>query len=847
MKYLQKILAFSFIAASLSASELKTELLSDPVRVGTENQLALIHNGSAVPQFKSLPKVKGLRWVSAGTTQSVKQINGEITRTMMSVYNFVVEKPGKYTIPSAKIQAGNTTFRSSEITFNALPMRLVSSRRDADEQRNEADTEIGKLIFAKINVVPDRRDFYIGEEIPLEIQIYTLANLNCRINWPEIMTGDKSTVIFRDYKAKNPENPKFDTPRRARTRIGGRTFDVYLFQTAIRPISAGKLELKAADKVLVTVRSSRRAPRSIFDDDDDFFGSFFGGGGRRVEHIAQADAEQIQIKPLPPQTGKSDFLGLIGEWDVRFDIPKKKYKVGEAVTLTVTVRGGGSTDPLTAPSLEIPGFRVYSPEVEKKGNTAVIKYVLIPTESGKHEIKLSFSTFDPLTGKYIPFEFKKDLNTEKAAQLFKAAEKNSVVDAASSQEEELSAPQQGKKAPTGVLYLKKPPFQDEIQLPLWKNSIFAALSVFLAGLIFWILCEIKVLHEKFRSSDPGFRRRINAKKAKTALLRHLRECPPEKLPELDGEIASYVNDALDFPPGASLSESAEFLKEKDPELAESLGTFSQCSWSRSGLSPEFKKKLLSQLSRLICIAVLFLTIPADAAQKAKKIESPEAAMTAYDEGHFAEAEQYYRSMMKKSAPSAKLCYNIGNCLYQQGKYAPALAQYERALRLAPRDSDILENLNLTRRKLSLPQKHILNSPSDVPPYLRDMFRPDEWIFLTGIGLMLIFIGLGLRRLLGKQGIPITVLTAGAVIAVLSVTAMISQQMTSYNDAEAIVLTRSTALRALPSEQSAKLNDIMLQQGETVRIEETRLDWVRIRTGAAEGWVRRQDIQPILTD
>ena len=845
MKYIRIFLAFTCIAASLSASELKTELLTDPVQVGTVNQLALIHNGRALPEFESLPKVKGLRWVSSSKMESSRMINGQVSRTMIRIYDFKVEKPGKYTIPSAKVKAGRQTFHSGEVTFEALPMRLVSSRPDADGRGKEADTEIGKLVFTKINIFPDRREFYVGEEIPLEVQVYMLSNLDCRIDWPEIMTGDKSTVIFRDYKAKNPDNPKFDTPRRARTRIDGRIFDVYIFQTAIRPISAGKLSLSAADKVLITLRSSRPS-RSIFDVDDDFIESFFGGGGRRIEHIAQASIEPIRIKPLPPQTEKSDFLGLIGEWNIRFTLPEKKYKVGEAVTLTVSITGTGSADSLNAPSLEIPGFRVYSPEVEKKSSSAVIKYVLIPTEAGNHEIKLSFSTFDPLTGKYKSSEFQKMLTTEKAAHLFKTAEKNSVVDAASA-DEDLSIPQQGKKAPSGVLYLKKPPFRDEFQLPLWKNSIFAALAAVFAGLIFWIFCEIRVLREKFRSADPGFQRRNNAKKAKNALLRKIRNCMPEKLSELDADIASYVNDALNFPPGASLSESSESLKEKDPELAETLGSFSLCSWSHSGFTPEFKKKLLAQLSRLVCIALLFLTIPADAAPKTKKIDSPESAMTAYDEGHFAEAEQYYRSMMKKSEPSARLCYNIGNCLYQQGKYAHALAQYEKALRLAPRDSDILENLNLTRRKLSLPEKNTLNSPSDVPPYLRDMFRPDEWILVTGIGLMLIFIGLGLRRVLGRKGITLSVMISGAVIVVLSMTAMISQYASSYDDAEAIVLTRSAAMHALPSDQSAKLNDIALQPGETVHIEETRLDWVRIRTGAAEGWVHRKDIQPILAD
>lgn len=828
-----------FTAASLAASELKTELMTEPVRAGLENQLALIHDGPAVPEFKSLPRVKGLRWISAGSRQSVSQINGRISRTMMSIYTFTVDKPGKYTIPASEVRAGRAGFKSEAVTFTALPMRLDTS--GADDGGGKEGTEIGKLIFAKVNVIPERSEFYVGEEIPLEIQLYALANLNCRIDWPQILTGDKSTVLFRDFKARNPENPKFDRPRRTRTVIDGRTFDVYLFPTSIRPISAGKLDLSAAEKVFVTVRSGRS--RSIFDDDDDFFGSFFGGG-RRVEHIARASAAPIWIKPLPPCPAGSDFLGLVGKWNVEFSLPAKKCKVGEAVTLTVTVRGTGSADSLTAPQLEIPGFRAYSPEVEKKSSSAVVKYVLIPTEQGNHELKLAFSTFDPIEGKYVPAVFRKMLNIEKSAALFKASDGNSVVDAASSREEKYAVSDPAKNAPSGVLYLKKPPFRDDLRLPLWKNSIFIAFAAVLAGLIFWILCEIRALHERFRSSDPGFLRRNNAKKAKKELMRRLRECSPEQLIELDSEIASYVNDALDLPPGASLSESAEFLRKKNPELAESLGVFSRSSWSRSALSPEFRKKLLVQLSRLICFAMIFSAFSADAAPKQNKIDSPESAMTAYDEGRFEEAERYYRSIMKHSEPSAKLCYNIGNCLYQQGKYSHALAQYEKALRLAPRDSDILENLNLTRRKLSLPLKHSLNVPSDLPPYLRDMFRPDEWFILTGIGVMLLFCGLGIRRSCARS-IVLALLIAGGSAVLISLTAAISQYASSYDDSSAIVLTRSASLYALPSSQSVKLEGITLRTGETVHIEETRQDWVRIRTGSAEGWIRKQEIQPIL--
>ena len=72
------------------------------------------------------------------------------------------------------------------------------------------------------------------------------------------------------------------------------------------------------------------------------------------------------------------------------------------------------------------------------------------------------------------------------------------------------------------------------------------------------------------------------------------------------------------------------------------------------------------------------------------------------------------------------------------------------MRLAPRDSDIPENLNLVLRKLALPEKYLITSPADVPPYLRDSLRPDEWMLLGAFGIALIFIGSGIWRLTEKK-------------------------------------------------------------------------------------------------
>ena len=845
------------------AASLVTEV-TEPVQVGMNSQLSLIYDGQAVPQFVQLPKVDGLRWIAAGSRQSINQVNGHISRTTMCVYTFTVEKPGTYTIPAAEVRAGNRTFTSKAVTFTATQPKLASGRSRGRSTGSAAsaqgEVEIDKLLFSRILVRPESRTFYIGEEIPVEIQVYMARDLECQVSWPEILAGDKSNIVFRNYQKQNPNNPKFAPYRRGETEIDGRPYLVYVFNTVLRPISVGKLDLSSVTKINIIVRDRQRHRPSSFFDDDDFFGGFFFNNARTVEHQVKSSAPQITVKPLPPRTGDAHFLGLVGEWKVDASLSAGEAKVGEAVTLTVKISGNGTMETLSAPSLELPNFRVYSPEVEKSSatDTATMKYILIPTAVGSHDLKFKFSTFNPSKVKYDEFAFVKNIKVEKAAAVFSGASAGpGVIDGAADDAASLS-PAPEKRGPTGVLYLKKAPYE-EIRLPLWHNHIFSALLVFFLGLAYWIGVELRYLHRRYRENDPGFQRRNAARKNKAGLLNRLRACKPAEIPDMNGEIAAYVNDALDLPPGSSLGESAFILKEENRELAETIQTLSDTSWSHASdsiLTEDFKMKLINQLSKLVCFVLIFGAVSVSAAEESAKkadsqeknaavkvIDSPEAAMTAYDEGNFAGAEQYYRSLKKASAPSSKLFYNIGNCLFQQGKYAQALAYYESALRIAPRDSDILENLNLTRRKLSLPEKNVLEAPADVPPYLRDLLRPDEWLLVLSVGAALVFLSLGLRRSLGRSFWG-AVLASGGVVMVVAFSAVLAQGVSSYDDRAAIVIVRSAPVYALPSTQALRLADINLQPGEEVRIVESRLDWVRIRTGSAEGWVKKDDVQKL---
>ncbi len=844
------ISAFTLLLAVsvLPAAELTAEIGSGPVYAGIPAEFSISYDGNAMPEPGRMPEVPGLNWVGRSTSRSTRIIGNRASYAVTQTYRFIVEKPGEYTIPAISVRVGGNTQTTRPVTFRATAPRFSPGRSgapDGGSAPREA-VELDKLLFAEISIPEGDRQFYAGEEIPLEVRIYQARNLRCEMSWPEIQTGEKSQILFRDYQKENPENPKFERPRRGQTEIDGRAYFVYFFRTTIRPITFGRLNLTAVANVGIETPRSRRRSGSLFDS---FFDDPFFGGSRLVRHAVRASLPQLEIKPLPPRTGDAHFLGLVGKWNVETSLSGTKGRVGEALTLFVDVRGEGSLGTLKAPALEFPGFRVYSPETERNesAGSARIKYILIPTREGVQELKLKFSTFDPSSGKYVEARSEMAVEVEKSAAVFRGSAGPSVIDASAPQEELApEAPEQ--RGPTGVLYLKKGPFE-EISLPLWRNWIVPGGIVLFAGLAFWIAAELLHLHRRARENDPGRRRRHAAAKRKNELLKRLKQTKPEALPDLNSEIASYVNDCLDLPPGSSLSESAAIAGEENRELGETLRKLSDSSWSfgGSGLNEEFKMKLIKTLSKLVCVGLLFAASALQAAppdpEKPEKILSPEAAMTAYDEGRFAEAEAYYQSLLRSTAPSAKLYYNIGNCQYQKGEYSRALASYESALRIAPRDSDILENLNLTRRKLALPEKHRLESPADVLPYVRDHLRPDEWMFLVMAGAAVVFVALGFRRFV-KPPLWGSLLGGGLILAGLSFAAILAQNATSYNSSLAVVLTRNAPVYALPSTQSPRLSEINLQPGEDVSIVESRLDWVRVRSGAAEGWVRKSDVRTI---
>ena len=160
----------------------------------------------------------------------------------------------------------------------------------------------------------------------------------------------------------------------------------------------------------------------------------FGGALVSAEETAKSEPITLQVQPLP-QTGKpKSFYGAVGTaFSIEAETDHTQVEAGEAVTLSVTVKGTGNvkaTSDLELPSM--PGFKIYTAQSvsgtaasgNRRQNYKIFKTVLVPTASGIYTIPtIAWSYFDPNTKTY------KTLKTEPITlKVVPSSKTNSDVD-----------------------------------------------------------------------------------------------------------------------------------------------------------------------------------------------------------------------------------------------------------------------------------------------------------------------------------------------------------------------------------------------------------------------------------
>ena len=815
------------------SSDITVTVNPNPSFVGETGQYK-IASTVGKPNLKSLPEVDGIKWVENGPHVGLKIINFKRTDTL--TYEFTFIKPGTHAIPPVEVQVGNRVLTTNPIKLS------VQERQFRGESQN---LTLDELVFLKISYNEDinpPQKIYLGEEITLTIKLYVDHRLEIyadKFDQSKSFTSPNNyfptlnldNVVYRDYSDENQYNSKFLYKDGQSDIVEQRRFQVFTYQSGISGIEVGDIKGRIEHTIPIVDPNRKRGNRR--DPFDDFFR--LSGLSRRNQiftHQVQATIHQISVLSVPTDQLENGFyLGLVGMWKVQLTVDQPTASVGEDVTLTLNVQGTGNIASLSAPKLEIPGFRIYPPEMNRKTSSeshGSIKWVIIPLNASSQFPSLKFKTFNPKSEKFDTYEFHPTLKV-------KPAEKQPagpiIEDFSKKSKKGLTKSRKIHRA-SDILYIKKELGQNT-RLPLWKNVRFLVVSLALFGpMCYFTLVLLTIRKEKLEGS-LSFKRRRDALRNRRRIFREIRQASPDDIPRVISEdLIPFLKAIMDLPPGATSTELLERITDKDLiEILKQAEIGGFMPGQATQIDPYI---LLKKVKNLLIIIFCFILSNTGICEDLFTV-----AGHFYDQGNIEEAEGIYQDLLENNLGNSALLFNLGNCAYRRGDYGNSIVYYERARRLKPRDSDIVENLNFVRSQLNLPPVQSSETPLELVTTLRDQMRPDAWLICAGASWSIIWIILSIHRV--KRYSLLFLLSVISVILLVSLGAYFSQLQGTYSKNQAVVVAQKTPIFRLPRQSDGGKAKFVLNVGDSVAIIEQRSDWSRIRIDQDEGWVQNNAI------
>ncbi len=772
-----------------------------------------------------LPALSGAHWLRDALSEGQQVFNDRASYTR--TFTLVPEKAGTLEIPGFEVSAGGKTGR---VPPRRITVAAPSARR-SNASGEEGGIPLSEAVTGRLKTASGRDEFFIGEEIPLDLDLFVLASVAEQVRveaYPQLTGLDRA--VFSDYSAVNPEQRRFDRVRRFQVERDGKSYVVYRFRTGFRALRAGTLTVKAADRVGVV--QSGRGSGDPFGSG--FFEDFFRSG-RTVRHTVNFHpALQLKIvaPPAPPQGVLT--TGLIGAWKVDARLGSVSCRVGEPAELTVAFSGGSGGETVSPPDISIPGFRVYPPEVKKSQSAVTLKYALVPLEPGEKKFQLKFAVFNPVRKQY------EVTTADFAAAVARGNVKTApaVVAAAPAPETEKDESEPPPEAPREEIFYQKPAAGCAVKVPLVRNVLLPVLLLLFGGPAVALAIVLRRRRKEEFRSNPALEKKRRRKAALPGLLRQLKRADASA-DFVRKEVLPFLASGYRLPAGATAGEVAG--KVADPELRRFLegleaDSFRPGAANAGPVPPEARKRLARLLKKVTLLFLLLFGATLGAA-------GSNGFNAKFDAGKFRDAAAAYERALSDTELCPNILYNLGGCAWREGNLPLARYRFLQAHLLAPRDTETVENLNLVNRRLLCPEVDLTSTPEELLAYCRDRLRPDGYLLLGAAAFALIFLVVPFRRRLGAA-IFWTVEGIAAAVLLLSVTAAGFQMAGPYRPSRAVVVARQINLRTLPSLTVGK-TEVVIPGGGDAEILEERDGYARILVNGRDGWVKADQVRPLL--
>ena len=244
--------------------------------------------------------------------------------------------------------------------------------------------------------------------------------------------------------------------------------------------------------------------------------------------------------------------------------------------------------------------------------------------------------------------------------------------------------------------------------------------------------------------------------------------------------------------------------------------------------------------------MLFASVSATMAQPTSA-ERWEMGNKAYMDGAYDKAVEEFSAILEGGEYSMELYYNLANAYFKMEKIGKAILYYNKALRIAPSQEDVLHNLAIaetrTKDKITAVPEFFLHRWMRV---VRNSVSCNAWgalsllffaLILTFVLLFLLASRLGVR----KAGFY------GALCSLLLFVATTAFAISSRNDIltedEAVVMSSAISVKSSPDRSATDL--FVLHEGTKLRIVAEFDEWIEVVIAdGKKGWTERKNIETI---
>ncbi|HSQ41004.1 MAG TPA: BatD family protein, partial [Fibrobacteraceae bacterium] len=513
---MKKTLLYMLLASAMAFASFGVDFDKDRIEAGKPFQMILSIPVQELPESHGVPKINDLHGFELKSIDSVdeRQVDFFTGRQMVRRYKYNLIAPA---------QGGSYLF--------ALTWEMNGTDRSLGNVKVNVARPYDASALAVI-LSPSKRTVYEGEQLNLTMSLLTYDNFQGGLNLSGIDLGNDFVAHRGDLgQLKFNRSKKPGVQMEASARIAW-----------LCPIRSGDLEIPELKFKYQKVGE----PKVVNKQMGNF--SFSSVTQQPEEATATSARLKIHVLPLPEEGRPADFSGMVGQYSFDAKLDRTNLQVGEALTLTLKIRGNGKPGAIPDPKLpDFSDFRSVPPEGQVTKSVVdgvlwterTLQVFLYPKKKGEFHLEpIRFSWFDPTKRKYM----------EASSQAFVVqVEKGDITQAAAAGGATYTPANPGvdkkdiEQLGNDIRFIHEPANVVDQGKAWYKSPLFWLL--FIAPFVLVALFSIGWRRHLARMEDSGYRRSLHAEERLHEAWNQADQADPKtRLASIEQTLLGYLGD-----------------------------------------------------------------------------------------------------------------------------------------------------------------------------------------------------------------------------------------------------------------------------------------------------------------